>query len=140
MEDLFRSYWWLLFPLAWFVSSGFSSFLNYRRQKDTLKLIQAYAEKGQEPPEALMKVLDRPIDADTEMWSSGRSGRSGRPGDGSWFSVVLFGVMGAGFAYASYSNMYEAGDAFLIVSFVLGALCLASLVSALRSGGRGSRD
>ena len=52
MEDLFRSYWWLLFPLAWFVSAGFSSLLNYRRQKDALKLIQTYAEKGQEPPAA----------------------------------------------------------------------------------------
>lgn len=140
MEDLFRSYWWLLFPLAWFVSSGFSSFLNYRRQKDTLKLIQAYAEKGQEPPAALLKVLDRPIDADTEMFNgSGAGGGSGRPGDGSWFSVVLFGVMGAGFAYASWTDIYGAGDAFLIVSFVLGALCLASLVSALRAGGRDPR-
>ena len=55
------------------------------------------------------------------------------------FSVVLFGVMSAGFAYASWSDIYGAGEAFLIVSFVLGALCLASLVSALRSGGRGPR-
>jgi len=22
MEDLFRSYWWLIFPLGWFVASG----------------------------------------------------------------------------------------------------------------------
>lgn len=140
MEDLFRSYWWLLFPLAWFVSSGFSSLLNYRRQRDTLRLIQTYAEKGQEPPAGLLKVLDRPIDADTEMWSGGNYGSSGRPGDGSWFSVVLFGVMAAGFGYASYTDIYGAGDAFLIVSFVMAALCLASLVSALRSGGRGRRD
>ncbi len=136
MEDLFRSYWWLLFPLAWFVSAGFSSLLNYRRQKDALKLIQTYAEKGQEPPAALLKVLDRPIDADDDAW---RPRRDGRCGDGSWFSVVLFGVMSAGFGYASYTDIYGAGDAFLIVSFVLGALCLASLVSALRSGGRGPR-
>jgi hypothetical protein len=136
MEDLFLSYWWLIFPVGWFVASGFSSLLNYRRQKDTLKLIQTYADKGQEPPAALLKVLDRPIDSETEAW---QSGSSGRPGDGSWFSVVLFGVMSAGFGYASYTDIYGAGDAFLIVSFVLGALCLASLVSALRSGGRGPR-
>lgn len=134
MEDLFRSYWWLIFPLGWFVASGFSSLLNYRRQRDTLKLIQTYAEKGQEPPEALLKVLERPIDADDDSW---RSRRCGRSGDGSWFSVVLFGVMSAGFAYASWADIYGAGEAFLIVSFVLGALCLASLVSALRGGGRG---
>ena len=138
MEDLFRSYWWLMFPLAWFVFGGFSTFLNYRRQKDTLKLIQTYAEKGQEPPAALLKVLERPID-DSGMWEASSGERAGRPGDGSWFSVVLFGVMAGGFAYASWSDIYGASDAFLIVSFVLGALCLASLVSALRSGGRGPR-
>lgn len=137
MEDLFHSYWWLLFPLAWFVFGGFSSFLNYRRQRDALKLIQTYAEKGQEPPAALLALIDKPIDG-SGMWNSS-SDKSGRSGDGDWFSVVLFGVMAVGFAYASWSDIYGAGEAFLIVSFVLVALCLASLVSALRSGGRGPR-
>lgn len=138
MEDLFRSYWWLMFPLGWMIAGGFSSLLNYRRQKDTLKLIQTYAEKGQQPPEALMKVLDRPIDSETEFFHGGRG--CGRRGERSWFSVVLFGVMSAGFGYASYTDVYGAKEAFLIVSFVLGALCLASLVSVLSGGGRGRRD
>ncbi|MFA4892393.1 hypothetical protein [Brevundimonas sp.] len=137
MEDLFRSYWWLLFPLAWFVFGGFTSLLNYRRQRDALKLIQTYAEKGQEPPAALLALLDKPIDG-SGVWESPND-RYGRPGDGAWFSVVLFGIMAAGFAYASWTDIYGAGEAFMIVSFVLGALCLASLVSALRSGGRGPR-
>jgi hypothetical protein len=136
MEDLFRSYWWLLFPLAWFVFGGFNSFLNYRRQKDTLDLIKTYAAKGQEPPEALLKVLERPIDADDDSWRT-RHGGGSRMNDGNWFSVVLFGVMAAGFAYVSYADIYGAGDAFLIVAFVLGALCLASLVSALMGRRRG---
>ena len=58
MEDLFRSYWWLLFPMAWFVFGGFSSWLNYRKQRETLKLLKTYADKGQEPPEALLRVLE----------------------------------------------------------------------------------
>lgn len=135
MEDLFREYWWLLFPLAWFVSSGVSRFLNYRRQRETLNLLRTYAEKGQEPPEALLKVLDRPIDSDTEFFGDAQSRRSGR-NEGNWFSVVLFGLMAAGFGYASYTDMYGAGDAFLIVSFVLGALSVACLVSALAKRGR----
>lgn len=137
MEDLFRSYWWLIFPLGWMFAGGFNSLLNYRRQKDTLDLIKTYAEKGQEPPESLLKVLDRPIDADDDSWHSRRSGGGGRMNDGNWFSVVLFGVMSAGFAYASYTDMYGAGEAFLIVTFVLGALCLACLVSALMGRRRG---
>ena len=132
MEDLFRSYWWLIFPLGWMIAGGFTSLLNYKRQKDTLKLIQTYAEKGQEPPEALLKVLDRPIDADNEY----RSYSDRRGTEGTWFSVVLFGLMACGFGYAYYTDMYGAGEAFLIVTFVLGALSAACLVQALMRGNR----
>lgn len=130
MEDLFRSYWWLMFPLAWFVFGGFQSFLNYRRQKETLKLIQTYAEKGQEPPAALLKVLEQPIDDDDAKWASGRS----PAGEGSWFSAILFGVMAVGFGYGAYTDMYGAGPALIIVTFVLAGLSLACLFQALRSG------
>ncbi len=130
MEDLFRSYWWLLFPLGWFVSIGFSSLLNYRKQKDALRLIRTYAERGEQPPEALMKVLDRPIDAENESraydYGSGRR-------NGSAFSLVLFAILAVGFGYASYADIYGAGDAFLIVAFVMGALAAATLVQALVS-------
>ena len=132
MEDLFRSYWWLIFPVGWMLWGAFSSLLNYNRQRDTLKLIQTYAEKGQEPPEALLKVLDRPIDAETES----RAYPGERTAEGAWFSVVLFGLMAAGFGYAAYTNMYGGGEAFLIVTFVLGALAAACLVQALMRGRR----
>ncbi len=131
MEDLFRSYWWLLFPMAWFVFGGFSSFLNYRRQKETLKLIRAYAERGEPPPEGLLKVLDQPVD-DSRDYGPGRSG--GR--DGHWFSFVFFGIAAVGFAYGAYTDMYGAGPALVIVTFVLAGLSAASLVSALRQGRR----
>lgn len=137
MEDLFRSYWWLLFPLAWFAIGAFTSFLNYRRQKETLNLLRTYAEKGQEPPEALLKVLQRPIDSDTEFFGGAYDRPTHRRNEGNWFSVVLFGIMAAGFGYASYSDMYGAGEAFLIVAFVMGALCAACLVSALMNRRRG---
>lgn len=131
MEDLFRSYWWLLFPLSWFIFGGFQSFLNYRRQKETLKLIQTYAEKGQEPPEGLLKVLEQPIDEDSR-WGSTRS--SGRAGEGAWFSTILFGVMAIGFGYGAYTDMYGGRDALIIVTFVLAGLSLACLFQAMRSG------
>ena len=70
MEDLFRSYWWLLFPLAWFIGSGWTSWLNYRRQRETLDIVRRYADSGREVPPELMKVLDRPIDSDAEFWGA----------------------------------------------------------------------
>lgn len=132
MEDLFRSYWWLLFPLGWFVFGGFNAMVNYYRQKNVLKIIKTYADRGEQPPEALLKIVEQPID-DRHEYQTGS-----RMNDGNWFSVVLFGIMAVGFGYASWSNMYGAGDAFLIVAFVMGALCAACLVSALL--GRRRRD
>lgn len=128
MEDLFRSYWWLLFPLSWFVFGGFSSFLNYRRQQATLKLIETYAKQGQQPPEALLRVLERPIDAETESRTYG-SPSGGM--NGSLFSLVLFTILAAGFGYASWADIYGAGDAFLIVALVMGAVAAATGVTLL---------
>lgn len=125
MEDLFRSYWWLLFPLCWFVFGGFNAVMNYYRQKNVLKIIKTYADRGEQPPERLLKIVEQPID-DRHEYQPGT-----KMEDGNWFSVVLFGIMAVGFGYASWANMYGAGDAFLIVAFVMGALAAASLVSGL---------
>ena len=36
MWDFLAQYWWLMFPLAWFVGAGWNSWLNYRRQRATI--------------------------------------------------------------------------------------------------------
>jgi hypothetical protein len=50
MEELFRSYWWLVFPLSWIVFGAFQSWLAYRARRDALDLLQSYAKAGREPP------------------------------------------------------------------------------------------
>ncbi len=129
MSDLFHSYWWLIFPLGWFVSMGWTSWMNYRRDRDRLALIRTYAEKGQEPPAELLKVLNR--DEDVDEWGERRSdAQRSRPWP--WQSmVVLFGVLSAGFAWANWADLYGAGGAFAIVSFTMGAVALAFLVTGL---------
>ncbi len=57
MEDLFRHFWWLLFPLTWMVIGGFNSWLDYRRRRDTLDLIKGYAASGKDVPAALLDKL-----------------------------------------------------------------------------------
>ena len=44
---------------------------------------------------------------------------------------MLFGALGAGFAYAAATDLYGGGEGFVIVAFVMGALSLASVVSLL---------
>lgn len=137
MEDLFRSYWWLIFPLSWFVFGGFQSWLSYRANRDTLDLLKSYAASGREPPPELVARLNKRWNYDHD-----EDQEDGRPRyrhryrrERGWYHVVLFGVLGMGFAYASATDLYEAGPAFLIVAVVMGALSLASLVQALLARG-----
>jgi hypothetical protein len=133
MEDLFRSYWWLLFPLAWFVVAGWHSWLNYQKHRDTMDMIKRYADSGKEPPAGLLDKLNAgTVDDGWGGYDDRRSRRYYyRRGMGGWPNVVLFGALAAGFGYASYTDIYGAGEAFTIVAFVMAAVCLASLVRTL---------
>ncbi len=57
MEDLFRSYWWLLFPLAWLIIGGFRGWLDYQRRRDNLDLIKHFADSGKDIPAGLIEKL-----------------------------------------------------------------------------------
>jgi hypothetical protein len=133
MEDLFYRFWWLLFPLAWFISAGFSSILNYRRQRDTLDLLRRYADKGQEPPAELLQSLNRVDDMEAANW--GGSSRGDRRHSWPWpANVAMFTVLAAGFGYAAWTDIYGVGEAFQIVTFVMVALAVAFLIGGLFSG------
>lgn len=136
--DLFREYWWLLFPLSWFVFGAYQSWLSYKSNRDTLDLIKTYAQSGREPPPELMAKLskrwnegDEFDDDDDHRRYRRRRGRHRYRGPRGWYHVVLFGALCAGFAYAAATDMYGAGEGFVIVAFVMGALSLASAVSLL---------
>ena len=57
MEDLFRSYWWLMFPVAWMIIGGFQSWLSYQKRRDNLSLIKHLADSGKEIPAGLIEKL-----------------------------------------------------------------------------------
>ena len=135
MEDIFRSYWWLLFPLGWFVAEGWQSWLKYRARRDALRLVQAYAEKGQTPPEELVKAITGQ-DLATGLAADVGAGGESRPSrtNWGWYQVALFGGLAGGFVFMARTNLLGDGglaDALLVAAVVLGALALASLVYAL---------
>lgn len=139
MEDLFKQYWWLLFPFGWFVAGAYQNWLSYKANRDTLDLLKSYAASGREPPPELVARLNK-------RWSDDDDGDDDRPRrrryrgyrygrDQQAYQLVLFGVLCAGFSYAAYTDLYGAGEAFIIVAFVMGALSLASLVSVVLGRG-----
>lgn len=138
MEDLFRSFWWLVFPLSWFVFGGFQSWLSYKANRDTLDLIKSYAASGREPPPELVARLNKRWNDDEDDFDDRprrRRYRGYRHSGDPAYRVVLFGALCAGFSYAAFADIYGAGEAFTIVAFVMGALSLASLVSLVLSRG-----
>ena len=135
-ENLFRSYWWLMFPLFWFVAGAWHSLLNLRRHRDNLDLIKTYVASGKEIPPSLLEHLNKPSlddDWDRETYRSRRGRRYYGRGFGGWPNVALFGSLALGFGYAAQTDLYEAGPAFVIVTFVMGALFVSSLVATLIS-------
>jgi hypothetical protein len=58
MDELFRSYWWLVFPLSWGAFGVFQSWLAYRARRDALDVLRSYAKAGHEPPPALVARLN----------------------------------------------------------------------------------
>ncbi|CAN7412676.1 hypothetical protein [Caulobacter sp. LjRoot300] len=137
MEDMFRQFWWLIFPLSWFVFGAYQSWLSYRANRDTLDLIKTYAQSGREPPPELMaKLSKRWNDGDDlgEVDDDDRFRRRHRRRhwrQHTWSRVALFGCLCAGFTFAAVTNLYDAGPAFVIVSFVMAALAVAAAVSIL---------
>jgi len=125
-SDLFSSYWWLLFPLFFFISAGWGSFMRYKRTQAKIDLLKSYAASGQEPPAALIAGLDGNSDDDDDEESGGRGGGA------TPFLVVLFAGLAGVFAFAGYSGMLG-GDAesLYFVASILGVLSFAFLVSGL---------
>ena len=67
MADIFRSYWWLLFPIGFFVFGAWDRWLSYQRSRDHLELLKSYAAQGKEPPPELMQYLRAPVMGHT-LW------------------------------------------------------------------------
>jgi hypothetical protein len=124
MEDLFRSYWWLLFPLFWMVMAAVGSFGHYRQRSDTLKLLKSYADQGKEPPQALLDMLksDEQRAYDYAGYPRGRRGRH----RGWWPQVVVFGALAIAFGY--YGNYGGGHQIFIALALGFGVAAIALTV------------
>lgn len=128
-DHIFWQFWWLIFPLGWFVFAAWRSWLGYRANREALDLMKTYVASGREPPPELLNKLSRRLHRDDEY--DDERPRYRRRRERSWYQVVLFGLLASGFTVAAATDMFGAGEAFVIVAFVLGALCAATLVQVI---------
>lgn len=57
--DLFRDFWWLMFPMGFMALGAFRAWLNYRARREVVSALRELAASGQEPPAALVAELQR---------------------------------------------------------------------------------
>ncbi|WP_203293534.1 hypothetical protein [Maricaulis parjimensis] len=135
MDFLFH-YWWLLFPLGWFIAAGWGSFMRYKRHQAKIDLLKTYTAAGREPPAELIASLDKSED-DHNEWHDTEKGSSGHASSSNAFLVILFAGLAGVFAYTGYAGLLgDIREEMYFVAMIMGVLCLAFLVGGLFRGGR----
>ncbi len=56
MEDYAYRFWWLIFPIMWFVFGAFRMVMRANEHRATLEMMRTLAAQGKDPAE-LMKVM-----------------------------------------------------------------------------------
>lgn len=124
-EELFRGYWWLMFPIFGMFIALIGMFQAENRNQQVMKLIKSYLDQGKEPPPELLKMAQERSDYEMDM------GVPARRNDSSW-TFVVFLALAAGFSVGYWwVRDQEWSFAFLIVAVVMGVLAIGSLVIAL---------
>lgn len=129
-EELFRDFWWLLFPIFGMGMAVFGMLQNESRSQQVMRLIKSYIDQGKDPPPELLKLASQPGDYDMNM---NGFAQPVQPQNSAWTFVTFLALaVGCGVGYwFSRGEGYE--YAFLVVGAVMGVLAIGSLVIALIS-------
>lgn len=131
LTELFTRFWWLLFPLAFFLIAGWNSFMSYKRTKAKVELLKAYAQSGNTPPPELISALDRDSDNAKEFLDGQSKHGSDHGGGTSVFLVVLFAGLSGVFAFVGHQGWLGDDTSMYFVAMILGVLALAFLFGGL---------
>jgi len=132
-------FWWLIFPIGFFIFSAWDRWLHYQRSRDTLDVIKAYTAQGKEPPPELLRRVqdDEPLNYDERPWRQRRRYYRYRyryGAFGQFRGAVVMGALAAGFWIASSDDLVPQADGpFRFVAIILACVAAANLALALMS-------
>lgn len=58
MYDLFRDFWWLLFPISFTLLGAFRTWLSYRARREVVETLRDLAKAGRAAPAELVAQLN----------------------------------------------------------------------------------
>jgi hypothetical protein len=148
-------------PIAGILSGTIATWLKYRYRRAALETLKAYAANGREPPEVLIKTLtypsaadherdwgghdaeppetaNRTADPDREARRAARRARKDwkwtypRTAERAWREAIWWATLAGGFwAAATYVASPTAHGPLLIISYILAAVAVGSVLSAI---------
>lgn len=146
MEHFFFSYWWLVFPIGFFLAAGFDRWLAYRKSQDRLQILRSYTDAGKDPPPELIKALarDEEQDDDDAYAPYDRYGRYPRryyrrywrhnSPYWAWRTTIITGAVAAGFWLASeYADLPGIDWPFRLVAIIMTCVAAGNFVMAIFS-------
>lgn len=148
MTGFFWSFWWLIFPIGFFVFGAWDRWLSYQRSRDRLELLRAYTAQGKDPPPELIKALrddeedEAPPSYDPYDRPYGRQGRRAmrryyrwrRGPYWAWRGAIVTGAVAAGFWFASeYADMPGVDWSFRLVAIIMTCVAAGNLIAAVFS-------
>ncbi|MFZ2031307.1 MAG: hypothetical protein WAU68_13425 [Vitreimonas sp.] len=125
MVDLFRQFWWLIFPIMGMLCGLVAMLQQNNRQNRAMDLLRTYAEQGKEPPQELLKALSQ--DGEPPAMMGVRQDRV----SGAWWTFFVFIALTGGFGVGASSFDNDAHSAFMVITVVMGILAFGALIMAL---------
>lgn len=126
MEELFRDFWWLIFPIFGMFMSVRGMSDSARRSSNVIALIKTYTDQGKEPPAELLRLAAKGLEGEGE---DPPATPQSRRRDTIW-SFFLFAGLAAGFAtgYAFAAPTEDWAWLFLAVAVAMAVMALGALV------------
>ncbi len=126
MEELFRDFWWLIFPIFGMGMSVWGMAHSERRSRNVIDLIRTYTDQGKAPPPELLQLAAKSLEGDED--SSPSTPQSARQSN-AW-TFFLFAGLAAGFAtgYAFASPTEDWAWVFLAVAVTMAVMAAGALV------------
>lgn len=125
-EELFRDFWWLMFPIFGMGMGLLGMISSERRSREVMNVIKSYVDQGKEVPPELLRMAQ-------SDWEAPAQPQQRAPNSNLW-TFFTFAAMAAGFSVAWW---YVRGElwsiSFLVVAVTFGVLAFGALVIAITS-------
>lgn len=124
-EELFRDFWWLLFPIFGMSMGLWGMSSSERRSRDVMNVIKSYVDQGKEVPPELLRMAQSDWQAPANQPSQQQN---------NVWSFFTFAAIAAGFSVAWWFTRAEVWSiSFLVVAITFGVLAVGALFIAITS-------